>query len=234
MTRFELVIFDCDGVLVDSERIANQIFCAMLNELGMSVSLQDMFEHFVGLSMPQCMALVTKMYGKPPPDTFVSELQQRTAVALNKQIKPIPGVSEALATLSVPYCVASSGNHAKIRLTLGATGLLQHFDGRIFSVVDVEKPKPAPDVFLFAAYKLGISPSRCVVVEDTPTGVRAGVAAGMYVLGFCTNTPERRLRDAGAHEVFSEMRQLSGLLSDAQPRVAADGHERVSPTGFLR
>lgn len=214
LTRFELVIFDCDGVLVDSERIANQIFCAMLNELGMSVSLQDMFEHFVGLSMPQCVALVTKMHGKPPPDTFVSELQQRTAVALSEQIKPIAGVPEALATLSIPYCVASSGDHEKIRLTLGATGLLPHFDGRIFSVVDVGKPKPAPDVFLLAACKLGIPPSRCVVVEDTPTGVRAGVAAGMYVLGFCANTPEHRLRDAGAHELFSEMRQLSGLLSD--------------------
>lgn len=220
MTRFELVIFDCDGVLVDSERIANQVFCAMLNELGVSVTLQDMFEHFVGLSMPQCMALVTRMYGKPPRDTFVPELQQRTAAALTEQIKPVAGVTETLAALTIPYCAASSGDHAKIRLTLGLTGLLQHFEGRIFSVVDVENPKPAPDVFLLAARTFGIHPSRCAVVEDTPTGVRAGVAAGMYVLGFSASTPEYRLRDAGAHEVFSEMRRLPELLNAAQSGVA--------------
>lgn len=222
MSRFDLVIFDCDGVLVDSERITNQIFCTMLNELGLAVSLEDMFERFVGLSMPQCMALVAEMHGKPPRDTFASELHQRAAAALNEQITPIPGVADVLAALPVPYCVASSGDHEKIRLTLGATGLLKHFAGRIFSVVDVEKAKPAPDVFLFAASRLGVHPSLCAVVEDTPTGVRAGVAAGMYVLGFSANTPEHRLRGAGAHEVFSEMWQLPGLLSAAQPSVAAD------------
>jgi len=215
MSRFELVIFDCDGVLVDSERIANQVFCAMLNELGLPVSLADMFERFVGLSMPQCMALITEMHGRPPRDTFVAELNQRTAAALTGEIEPIPGVVDVLAVLSIPYCVASSGDHEKIRLTLGATGLLKQFDGRIFSVVDVDKPKPAPDVFLLAARTLGVHPSRCVVVEDTPTGVRAGVAAGMHVLGFSANTPEHRLREAGAHEVFAEMRQLPALLSPA-------------------
>jgi len=125
MSRFELVIFDCDGVLVDSERITNTIFCAMLNELGLPLSLDDMFERFVGLSMPQCTALITEMHGKPPPDTFIPELQQRAGVALKEQITPISGVADVLATLSVPYCVASSGDHEKIRLTLGATGLLK-------------------------------------------------------------------------------------------------------------
>jgi len=211
--RLELVIFDCDGVLVDSERITNQIFCTMLNELGVPVTLEDMFERFVGLSMPQCVALITDMHGSPPPESFVPELRARADEALKNQIKPIPGVADALKGLSVPYCVASSGEHAKIRLTLGATGLLQYFEGRIFSVADVQRPKPAPDIFLFAAHRLGKSPERCAVVEDTPTGVRAAIAAGMYVFGFSLNTPERRLRDAGAHEVFSEMQMLPRLLT---------------------
>ncbi|HET7570371.1 MAG TPA: HAD family phosphatase [Gammaproteobacteria bacterium] len=209
----DLVIFDCDGVLVDSERIANRVFCEMLNELGLHVSLQDMFDRFVGLSMPQCVELIAEMHGEPPPPTFVAELRQRTAPALKAEIEPVRGVAEVLAKLRVPYCVASSGEHEKIRLTLGATGLLKYFEGRIFSVADVENPKPAPDVFLFAASQLGANPSACVVIEDTPVGVRAAVAAGMTALGFAANTPAHRLTSAGAHAVFSEMRQLTALLA---------------------
>ena len=110
-----------------------------------------------------------------------------------------------------------------MRLTLGLTGLLPHFEDRIFSVVDVQRPKPAPDIFLFAAHRLSTSPERCAVVEDTPTGVRAGIAAGMHVFGFSANTPEHRLREAGAHEVFSEMRRLPELLNAAQARARAAG-----------
>jgi HAD superfamily hydrolase (TIGR01509 family) len=189
MSRFELVIFDCDGVLVDSERITNQVFCTMLNELGVPVTLEDMFERFVGLSMPQCVALIAELHGSPPPASFVPELRARTAEALKTQIRPVPGVADVLNGLSVPYCVASSGEHEKIRLTLGATGLLRYFEGRIFSVADVRRPKPAPDVFLFAAHRMGRNTERCAVVEDTPTGVLAAVAAGMHVFGFSGNTP---------------------------------------------
>ena len=119
--------------------------------------------------------------------------------------------------------MASSGNHEKIRLTLGATGLLEKFGNRIYSVVDVEKPKPAPDIFLYAARQMTVDPADCVVIEDTPTGVRAGVAAGMYVLGFCANTPDYRLKEAGADAVFADMRLLPALLQSAsQPLIAAD------------
>jgi HAD superfamily hydrolase (TIGR01509 family) len=222
MSRFDLVIFDCDGVLVDSERITNQVFCNMLNELGLAVTLDDMFERFVGHSMQQCIDIITELRGSPPPDSFVPLLRSRAAEALKEQIKPVPGVAEALKVLSVPYCVASSGEHPKIRLTLGATGLLPSFEGRIFSVTDVERPKPAPDVFLFAARQLGAIPARCAVVEDTPTGVRAAVAAGMHVFGFSANTPEHRLKEAGAHELFSEMQLFPQLLNDAQQGVPAD------------
>lgn len=211
---FQLVIFDCDGVLVDSERITNTVFCAMLNELGLPLSLTDMFERFVGLSMPQCLELITELLGRAPPEDFVPHLRRRAEAALRAEITPIAGVAEALKELCVPYCVASSGDHDKIRLTLGATGLLGNFEGRIFSVADVAKPKPAPDVFLLAARTLRADPAACAVVEDTPTGVRAGVAAGMRVFGFSANTPQHRLTEAGAHCVFSEMRQLPGLLQN--------------------
>lgn len=215
-TLFDLVIFDCDGVLVDSERITNQVFCTMLNELGVMVTLDDMFEHFVGLSMPQCVVLIEELHGKPPPDWFVPELRKRAGAALQAQITPIPGVIEVITSLTTPYCVASSGDHEKIRLTLGATGLLKYFESKIFSVVDVERPKPAPDVFLFAANRCGVHPSRCAVIEDTPTGVTAAVAAGMHVFGYSANTPANRLHAAGAHCVFDDMLYLRELFGAVQ------------------
>jgi HAD superfamily hydrolase (TIGR01509 family) len=212
--RWDLVIFDCDGVLVDSEPIANRVFCAMLNELGLPVTLDDMFERFVGLSMPQCMRLVTDMLGSDPPEDFVHRLHSRTDAALRQHVTAVPGVSEVLEAIApLPICVASSSGHDKIRLMLAATGLLGRFENRIFSVADVAHPKPAPDVFLHAARSMGALPARCAVIEDTPTGVRAGVAAGMRVLGFCAHTPAQRLREAGAHALFQEMRLLPGLLS---------------------
>ncbi len=227
MSTFKLVIFDCDGVLVDSERITNRVFCSMLNELGLNVTLEDMFEHFVGLSMPQCVELITDMLGTPPPPDFLTRLSVREAAALKAEITPIPGVAEALQQIDIPHCVASSGEHEKLRLTLGATGLLPYFEGRIFSVADVERPKPAPDVFLFAARRLGVEPAACVVIEDTPTGIRAAVSAGMHVWGYAANTPAHRLEEAGAHRVFSDMRHLPQLLRlqlQCCPTMRSDGH----------
>lgn len=212
MGKFELIIFDCDGVLVDSERITNTVFCRMLNELGVPISLDDMFEQFVGRSMPQCIALITERLGRPPPDDFVPDLKRRSETALRAELKPVAGVARMLNELQVPSCVASSGEHDKIRFTLGMTHLLPHFEGRIFSVADVARPKPSPDVFLLAARTFGVDPSACAVVEDSPTGVCAGAAAGMHVFGFSAHTPRHRLSEAGAHHVFSDMRQLPGLL----------------------
>lgn len=214
----QLVIFDCDGVLVDSEPIANRVFCTMLNELGLPVTLEDMYEHFIGLSMPQCMQRVEHMLGSAPRDDFVTILQERTEIALRQEVKAVAGVPEVLDAMALPYCVASSGNHAKIRLTLQATGLLDRFTDNIFSVADVTHPKPAPDIFLHAARTMGAEPSRCAVVEDTPTGVRAGVAAGMRVLGFCAHTPTHRLREAGAHQLFDRMQALPQLLQRLSAR----------------
>ena len=213
MKRFDLVIFDCDGVLVDSEMITNRIFCELLNDLGVEVTLEDMFERFVGHSMARCVEIITELRGSPPPEGFIPQLRQKAGAALQAEVEAVPGASEVVDSLEIPYCVASSGEPAKIRLTLGKTGLLDRFEGKIFSVVEVEKPKPEPDVFLHAASMMGVEPKACAVIEDTPTGVRAGIAAGMYVYGFAAHTPEHRLREAGAHEVFSQMSALPSSLA---------------------
>lgn len=212
---FGLVIFDCDGVLVDSELITNRVFAQMLNELGITVSLEDMFERFVGRSMPQCLEILTKLLGRPVPQHFVEEYQTRSATALQAELKAVPDIETVLAAMRIPYCVASSGTHEKMRTTLGITGLLPQFRGKMYSVTEVAQSKPFPDVFLLAARQQGVIPADCAVIEDTPTGVRAGVAAGMTVFGYCALTPKQRLIGAGAHHTFERMRDLPGLISAA-------------------
>ena len=215
---FELVIFDCDGVLVDSERITNQVFADMLNEIGVPVTLDDMFEHFVGCSMDQCLELISRILGSAPPVDFAENYRFRTTAALESTLTSVPGIEEALDRIKIPFCVASSGDHAKMRTTLGITKLLPRFEGKLFSVTDVARGKPAPDVFLYAADKCATKPSACVVIEDTPSGVTAGIAAGMTVYGYSALTPAARLLGAGAHRVFSDMAELPSLIGDPHRR----------------
>ncbi|HTQ99721.1 MAG TPA: HAD family phosphatase [Candidatus Acidoferrum sp.] len=209
---FELVIFDCDGVLVDSERITNRVFAQMLNELGLPVTVEDMFEQFVGHSMQHCLGLITDMLGQAPPKSFVEAYKVRTRAALEVELAAVAGIEEVLDEIRLPYCVASSGDHEKMRTILGITGLWPRFDGKLFSVTEVSRGKPFPDVFLLAAERLGVDPSACAVVEDTPVGVAAGVAAGMTVFGYSALTPARRLLQAGAHMTFDRMQELPALL----------------------
>lgn len=215
MTPFELVIFDCDGVLVDSEPITTRVLADMLHELGLNLSADALYGLFHGRSMAQCLDLVTQMLGEPLPATFVPTLRQRAAAALWAEVTPIPGIREALAAIQIPICVASSGEREKVQLTLGKTGMLARFGGNIFSADDVTRPKPAPDIYLLAARQNGVDPRACAVVEDSPAGVRAGVAAGMVVFGFAAHTPAAQLNEAGAHVIFREMAQLPGLLDTA-------------------
>jgi HAD superfamily hydrolase (TIGR01509 family) len=214
----ELVIFDSDGVLVDSELITNRVFANMINELGVHVTLEDMFEKFVGRSMTDCCDLIARMLKKPIPKDFVEQYRARTTAALHAELAPVPGIESVLHELNkrgVPFCVASSGTHEKMRTTLGITGLLSQFENRLFSVTEVANGKPAPDVFLYAAKRLKAAPSKCYVVEDTPTGVIAGVRAGMTVFGYCALTPAHRLIDAGANYTISDMSKLPRMWFDA-------------------
>jgi HAD superfamily hydrolase (TIGR01509 family) len=213
--RTQLVIFDCDGVLVDSEPISLRTFTEALHDLGLDLSEEQMFDNFVGYSMKHCMEVVHKLLGRPAPENFVAQLQARTFERFKAELKPMPGIAQALDDLEelrIPFCVASSGAHEKMRTTLGITGLLPRFEGKMFSATQVARGKPAPDVYLFAAEKMGVEPGRCVVVEDAPPGVQAGVAAGIRVLGFCAHTPRAKLEAAGAHVLFDDMRRVAELV----------------------
>jgi HAD superfamily hydrolase (TIGR01509 family) len=212
MHRFELVIFDCDGVLVDSELITSRVFAALLGELGLPLTLEFIFEHFVGRSMQHCWEQVGRMLGREIPAHWQREFQLRTAAALAAEVQAVHGIEAVLDSLAVPYCVASSGSHEKMATTLTTTGLLPRFSGRIFSAADVARGKPAPDIFLHAAASCGVQPGLCAVIEDSPAGVAAGVAAGMTVYGYCACTLERRLLEAGAHYTFDNMAKLPALL----------------------
>jgi HAD superfamily hydrolase (TIGR01509 family) len=209
----QLVIFDCDGVLVDSERLSNAIMRDMVEELGYRASFEDIHQQFVGLAMPACIARIEALTGASAPSDFSERFWARMFAAFETQLTAVPGIEAVLDSLTVPYCVASNGRRVKIEFTLGHTGLLSRFAGRIFSVEDVRHPKPAPDLFLHAARTLGADASRTTVVEDTPTGVNAARAAGMRVIGYAAMTPAQRLVQAGADAIAGTMDEVRQLLT---------------------
>ncbi|HEY4365796.1 MAG TPA: HAD family hydrolase [Steroidobacteraceae bacterium] len=209
---FELLILDCDGVLVDTERISHQVIVDLLAEANVSMSFDAAFERFLGKSTAQCIPLVAALLGADVSEQFMRDYRQRTRLAFQTELRAIPGIEAALDAIRLPYCVASSGELEKMRTTLGLTGLLPRFEGKLTSVTEVAHPKPAPDVYLLAASKFGVAPERCIVVEDSPTGVAAGVAAGMTVFGYSGLTAGAQLLDAGAHRVFNAMSLLPGMI----------------------
>ena len=214
-SSFDLVIFDCDGVLVDSERVANEVFARVLDEVcGLQFTLDEMFDTFVGHSRDQCLSKIEAIIGEPPPPELDRRYQQDINRALAESVAAIDGVEAVLEELALPCCVASSGSHDKMRMTLGKTNLMRFFDGRIFSTSDVERGKPHPDIYLHAAQTMGVdNPARCLVIEDSPIGVTGAVAAGMKVFGFAELMPAPKLHASGAHQVFERMRDLPDLIS---------------------
>ena len=210
MNSFELIIFDCDGVLIDSERIANEVFAKVLEEeFGLVLNLDDTLQTFVGRSCSQCMAIVEKMLGKKALQGLEQRYKDEITQELSTSVNAVNGIEKVINELSVPYCVASSGSHKKMRTTLGRTKLLQYFDGKIFSTSDVERGKPFPDIYLHAANQMGVNqPSKCLVIEDSPTGVKGAVSAGMTVFGYSELMNKNWLLDAGAHHTFNSMNQL--------------------------
>lgn len=208
---WELVIFDCDGVLVDSEPIANRILSELLGEIGLPMDYDETVRTFIGRSMSACVELIEERLGRRLPATFAQEYHALTAEAFRRELQPVPGIGDALEQITLPTCVASSSAVAKLEVSLAVTGLLPRFRGRIFSAAEVQRGKPAPDLFLHAARQMGAQPERCAVVEDTVLGVQAGVAAGMHVFGFAPRSDAEALARAGA-QVFRDMRLLPGLL----------------------
>ncbi|MGW3991495.1 HAD family hydrolase [Streptomyces sp. NPDC004830] len=213
--RYDLVIFDNDGVLVDSEPISNRHLAAYLTELGHATTYEESLRDYMGSAMHRVHDLVEERTGRRLPEDFDDVFHARVFAAFERDLKPVEGVEEVLQKLTadaVPYCVASSGSHERIRVGHRTTGLDRWFDeGRVFSSQDVGRGKPAPDLFLYAAQRMGVPPERCVVVEDSPLGVQAAVAAGMDVYGFTAMTPADRL--AGCRGFFSDMGELIDLLA---------------------
>jgi len=209
----ELVIFDCDGVLVDSERIAVRTDVQVLAKLGWIMSEAECIERFVGLSDRSIKAAIEAHLRIALADDWDKEFQSLYRDAFTSELTPVPGIVEALDRITLPTCVASSSSHDKLRFTLGLTGLYERFAGRIFSAYDVARGKPAPDLFLHAASRMGVEPAACAVVEDSRYGVQAARAAGMRAFGFAGGlTPASWLEGPGT-VVFSEMRQLPTLLA---------------------
>jgi HAD superfamily hydrolase (TIGR01509 family) len=217
MSNYTLTIFDCDGVLVDSEPAANRVMVEMLAEIGYDITLADCMTRFVGKSMKTVQAEVVAGAGAIFPPGWPEAIRARTIETFQReQIAVIPGIHDVVSahrTSGRPYCVASSGRIQKMQATLGSTGLLPLFDDVLFSATMVERGKPAPDLFLHAADVMGHAPTACVVIEDSLPGVQAALAAGMRVCAY-TAAP---YVDAAAYqalgvEVFDNMSQLPGLL----------------------
>jgi HAD superfamily hydrolase (TIGR01509 family) len=211
MPRFDLVIFDNDGVLVDSEPVANRVLSALLTEYGLPCTPEESIATFMGHSMAQVRSMVEARLGRPVPAELEARYFEQVFAEFERSLQPIPGIVDALRSIEPAVCVASSGTHERIRLTLGTTGLWDRFGGRVFSAQDVSRGKPAPDLFLHAARALGADPRRCAVVEDSPAGITAANDAGMTSFAFARLVPAERLRHAtGA--VFADMRRLPALL----------------------
>ena len=214
--QVQLVIFDCDGVLVDSERLSVRTEVQLLGELGWSVREDEVVERFVGRSDAHMLSVIEAQLGRPVPE-FMTQYRERLFAAFDRELTAVPGVVEALdriESLGLATCVASSGTHDKMARTLGRTGLLERFDGRIYSATQVVHGKPAPDLFLFAAASMGVDPGACVVVEDSRYGVEAARAAGMRSVGFAGGlTPAAWLAGPGT-VVIDDMAQLVGALGD--------------------
>ncbi|MFE6778646.1 HAD family hydrolase [Streptomyces sp. NPDC057702] len=212
--RYDLVIFDNDGVLVDSEPISNRLLAAYLTELGHPTTYEDSVRDYMGSAMHRIHDLVWERYGRRLPPEFDATFHERVFTAFGAELEAVAGAAAAVESVraaGVPYCLASSGSHERIRVALKKTELYGLFgEERIFSSQDVGRGKPAPDLFLHAAAVMGVAPERCAVVEDSPLGVQAARAAGMDVFGFTAMTPAAKLGDATA--LFATMAELPDLL----------------------
>ena len=214
--RFEAVLFDCDGVLVDSEPITNGVLREMLHELGWELTQEECIAHFVGKALKEEVALIAQHTGRDVGPEWLGAFQQRRNAALRERLTAIPGVHEAVHAIHADHgariACASGADRFKVEMQLRHVGLMDYFDGRIFSGYETPRSKPFPDVYLAAALALQASPHRCAVVEDTVTGVTAGVAAGACVYAYAPLGDGADLRAAGASWVFTDMAELPALM----------------------
>lgn len=214
MHGVELVIFDCDGVLVDSEVLSCQCLVDIFRRHGVDIALGEVFDRFLGRSAAVHEAYFAEASGRPVPPGFRDEYRAHLMETFRTRLRPMPQVETVLRQLDRPYCVASSSGVERVRNTLAVTGLARYFDGRVFDGTMVKRGKPAPDLFLLAAEKMAAAPERTLVVEDTVAGIEAGKAAGMTVWGFAGGShhdaeSRRRLAEAGADRMLASMGEFS-------------------------
>lgn len=212
----DLVIFDCDGVLVDSEAVANATLAAALSEWGLAITGAEARARWIGRSMSSVGMDLRAELGDRLPERWLEEVEARDFAVFRERLEAVPhvrGAVEAVQAAGLATCVASSGSHAKMEVTLGVTGLRPLFEGRVFSARQVARGKPHPDLFLFAAARMGVPAGRAVVIEDSPAGVAGAVAAGMRVLGYVGDAlTERDALAAAGATLFDDMREVPRLL----------------------
>jgi HAD superfamily hydrolase (TIGR01509 family) len=215
--KFEAVLFDCDGVLADSEPITNGVLQGMLTEQGWAISARECFATFVGHAVIDRAALIEQRTGKVVTQQWLAEFRDRRDAALHARLTSVPNILGAVADLHAAtqgrIACASGADRGKVVLQLTKIGLIDYFEGRICSGLEHARNKPHPDVYLAAAKLLGAAPERCAVIEDTTNGARAGVAAGASVFAYVPLGDGRALRDVGATQIFSDMAHLPALLA---------------------
>ncbi|AHY55512.1 HAD family hydrolase [Bradyrhizobium japonicum] len=219
----DLIIFDCDGVLVDSEVISCRAHADVLTRHGYPITSEQVFARFLGRSTRQANLEIETELGRKLPEAYHSDLQDELFRSFEADLEAIRGIHDVLDVVAQRVCVASSGSHERMQVSLGSTGLYERLTPNIFSASQVKNGKPAPDLFLFAAKEMGVAPERCVVIEDSLAGIAGARAAGMTVFGFCGGSHcgdghAETLREAGADLTFADMHQLPDLVR----RVAAN------------
>ena len=216
--RFKLVIFDCDGVLVDSEPIINRAHAEVLTACGYPITEKVLVERFCGMSDPDMLEIIEREWGRALPASYAEHVGLMIEAGFHQSLAPTKGVAEALASLTLPICVASSSSLEQIRKKLEITGLLGRFGEHLFSASMVARGKPAPDLLLYAAQNLMTAPDACLVIEDSPAGIDAALAAGMTAIGFSGGShcgPEHgvRLQRHGAALVMDDMHELATAMA---------------------
>ena len=213
--KYKCIIFDCDGVLVDSERITAKVLVSMASKLGLQIDIEFVLRDFLGMSFNDIMQYIDEHIEGDLPANFEIEYRKKTFEAFNNELEPIDGIHALLNRLTIPFCVASSGPLEKIRNNLTKTGLIDKFQDRMFSCYDINSWKPNPDIFRHAAEEMGFSPQECLVIEDSLIGVQAARAGGFNVFMY---SKKARSLEMGSQKVtiFDDMKNLERLLSSSR------------------
>lgn len=212
MKNVKCIIFDCDGILVDSETIANQVLLSMSAPFGLRMTMEEAVKNFNGRRLKNIFEQIEKLTDKKLPDSFETDFRKQTFEAFKTDLKAVKGVRRFIENLSVPYCVASSGPVEKITLNLTTTRLIQNFENRIFSSYEINSWKPDPDIFIHACNQMGFKKEECIVIEDSVAGVLAGVKGGFKVFALANENNAQDLLDEGA-TVFYNYEELEGILN---------------------